>query len=30
VAQETNSPADAYAAFPRRLQRYREGDLPDL
>ena len=30
VAQETNSPAEAYAAFPRRLQRYREGDLPDL
>jgi uncharacterized cupin superfamily protein len=30
VPEETNSPADAYAAFPRRLQRYREGDLPDL
>jgi hypothetical protein len=30
VSEETTSPAEAYAPFPRRVQRYREGDLPDL
>jgi uncharacterized cupin superfamily protein len=30
VPEETTSPAEAYAPFPRRLQRYRDGDLPDL
>jgi uncharacterized cupin superfamily protein len=29
VSAETRSPAEAYASFPRRLQRYRDGDLPD-
>jgi uncharacterized cupin superfamily protein len=30
VAEETTSPAEAYAGFPRRVQPYRQGDLPDL
>lgn len=29
VHQETTSPAEAYAAVPRRVQPYRQGDLPD-
>jgi uncharacterized cupin superfamily protein len=30
VPVETTSAAEAYASFPRRLQAYRRGDLPDL
>lgn len=30
VEEATTSPAEAYAPYPRRVQRYREGDLPDL
>jgi uncharacterized cupin superfamily protein len=30
VPEETTSADEAYARFPRRAQRYREGDLPDL
>jgi len=28
VAEDTNAPAEAYAAHPRRTQPYRDGDLP--
>jgi uncharacterized cupin superfamily protein len=30
VAEETTSPAEAYATYPRRMQPYRDGDLPAL
>jgi uncharacterized cupin superfamily protein len=30
VAVATSSAAEAYAQFPRRVQRYRDGDLPDV
>ena len=29
VPEETTSPAEAYASYPRRVQPYRPGDLPD-
>jgi uncharacterized cupin superfamily protein len=30
AGEETTSPGEAYAAFPRRTQAYRDGDLPGL